>query len=259
MSVDKLVDSTQLDSDLTSVANAIRAKSGGSSPLAFPSGFVSEIGNIPTGGGGDYVADDWLDAAKPVGEISSNVAFGQYANLYVNGRTGITKISLPNATALPEKFAAYCSALSEINAPNVTHLSLDSLRNTALQYAIFPKVNNIRQTVFAGCTSLLGVDFGGTPGGGFAQQNIFSGCSNLSTVILRGNAVWPLNNINDFGNTPFASGGSGGILYVPNSLISSYQSASNWSTILGYANNQIKKIEDSTYETHYVDGTTIPT
>ena len=28
MSVDKLVDSTQLDSDLTSVANAIRAKSG---------------------------------------------------------------------------------------------------------------------------------------------------------------------------------------------------------------------------------------
>lgn len=52
MSVDKLVDSTQLDSDLTSVANAIRAKSGGSGSLAFPSGFVSEIGNIPSGGGG---------------------------------------------------------------------------------------------------------------------------------------------------------------------------------------------------------------
>ena len=38
--------------DLTSVANAIRAKSGGSSQLAFPAGFVSEIGNIPSGGGG---------------------------------------------------------------------------------------------------------------------------------------------------------------------------------------------------------------
>lgn len=38
--------------DLTSVANAIRAKSGGSSQLAFPEGFVSEIGNIPSGGGG---------------------------------------------------------------------------------------------------------------------------------------------------------------------------------------------------------------
>jgi hypothetical protein len=36
---------------LTSVADAIRAKSGGSAGLAFPSGFISEIGNIPTGGG----------------------------------------------------------------------------------------------------------------------------------------------------------------------------------------------------------------
>lgn len=50
MSVDKLVDSTQLDSDLTSVANAIRAKSGGSSQLAFPAGFVSAIGDISGGG-----------------------------------------------------------------------------------------------------------------------------------------------------------------------------------------------------------------
>lgn len=49
MAVDKLVDSTQLNTDLTSVANAIRAKSGGSSQLAFPNGFVSEIGNISTG------------------------------------------------------------------------------------------------------------------------------------------------------------------------------------------------------------------
>ena len=52
MSADKLVDSTQLDNDLTSVANAIRAKSGGSGQLAFPAGFVSEIQAIPSGGGG---------------------------------------------------------------------------------------------------------------------------------------------------------------------------------------------------------------
>ena len=51
MAVDKLVDSTQLDTDLTSVANAIRTKGGTSAQLAFPSGFVTAIGNIPTGGG----------------------------------------------------------------------------------------------------------------------------------------------------------------------------------------------------------------
>lgn len=43
MSVDKLVDSTQLDSDLTSVANAIRAKGETSASLAFPADFSSAI------------------------------------------------------------------------------------------------------------------------------------------------------------------------------------------------------------------------
>ena len=52
MAVDKLVDSTQLDADLTSVANAIRTKGGTSASLAFPAGFVSAVEAIPTGGGG---------------------------------------------------------------------------------------------------------------------------------------------------------------------------------------------------------------
>ena len=51
MAVDKLVDSTQLNADLTSVANAIRAKGGTSASLAFPGGFVDAIGDIETGDG----------------------------------------------------------------------------------------------------------------------------------------------------------------------------------------------------------------
>lgn len=50
MAVDKFVDSTQLDADLTSVANAIRTKGGTSAQLAFPAGFVSAIQSIPSGG-----------------------------------------------------------------------------------------------------------------------------------------------------------------------------------------------------------------
>lgn len=52
MAIDKVVDSTQLDADLTSVANAIRTKGGTSGSLAFPAGFVSAVQAIPTGGGG---------------------------------------------------------------------------------------------------------------------------------------------------------------------------------------------------------------
>ena len=40
------------DTDLTSVADAIRAKGVTSAPLSFPTGFSTAIANIPTGGGG---------------------------------------------------------------------------------------------------------------------------------------------------------------------------------------------------------------
>lgn len=84
--------------------------------------------------------------------------------------------------------------------------------------------------------------------------------SSLNTLIIRStNYIIKLANINAFTGTPFASGGTGGTLYVPQSLISNYESATNWSTILGYANNSIEAIEGSYYETHYADGTTIPT
>ena len=43
MAMDKAVDSTQLNADLTAVANAIRTKGGTSAQLAFPDGFVSAV------------------------------------------------------------------------------------------------------------------------------------------------------------------------------------------------------------------------
>ena len=51
MAVDKLVDSNELNSGLTAIANAIRAKGGTSAQLSFPTEFVSAINAIPTGGG----------------------------------------------------------------------------------------------------------------------------------------------------------------------------------------------------------------
>ena len=44
----KIVNATQLDSDLTSVANAIRTKGGTSAQLAFPSEFITAIADIIT-------------------------------------------------------------------------------------------------------------------------------------------------------------------------------------------------------------------
>ena len=52
MALDKVVDSAALDAGMTSVANAIRAKTGDADLLAWPDGFVAAISGIETGGGG---------------------------------------------------------------------------------------------------------------------------------------------------------------------------------------------------------------
>ena len=49
MPIDKAIDSTQLNANLTAVADAIRAKGETAEALAFPDGFVSAIGAIQTG------------------------------------------------------------------------------------------------------------------------------------------------------------------------------------------------------------------
>lgn len=97
MSVDKLVDSTQLDSDLTSVANAIRTKGGISASLAFPAGFVSAINAISGGGGGVELKSGtltfatrtaWAGYTLDVGIDASQFAIYATTNpLQSNGRT----------------------------------------------------------------------------------------------------------------------------------------------------------------------------
>ena len=78
MAVDKLVDSTQLDTDLTSVANAIRTKGGTSAILAFPAGFVSAIAAIPTGGGSSVISGTFTPSENAYGhtfEIGSSWSY----------------------------------------------------------------------------------------------------------------------------------------------------------------------------------------
>ena len=51
MALDKAIDSAKLDANLTTIADAIRAKGGTSDALMFPSGFVSAVQAIYAGGG----------------------------------------------------------------------------------------------------------------------------------------------------------------------------------------------------------------
>lgn len=63
MALDKVIDSTQLDNNLTAVAEAIRAKSGVSETLEFPDGFISAI-EIISGGGGTELNFEVIGSEK---------------------------------------------------------------------------------------------------------------------------------------------------------------------------------------------------
>ena len=52
MAVDRAIDSTEFDSKLTAVADAIRTAGGTTEPMSFPSGMVEAITAIQAGGGG---------------------------------------------------------------------------------------------------------------------------------------------------------------------------------------------------------------
>lgn len=92
------------DTELTSIANAIRTKGGTSSQLEFPTGFVSAVQAIPTGGSavvqplsvtqnGTYTAPSGVDGYSPV---TVNVSGG--GNFPHGEPTGIFNISNLNYT-----------------------------------------------------------------------------------------------------------------------------------------------------------------
>ncbi len=104
MSADKLVDSTQLDSDLTSVANAIRTKGGTAASLAFPAGFVSAINAISGGGSSPTLVTKNI-TANGTYSASSDSADG-YSSVTVNVPSGLAYESgtyTPSADTAGEK------------------------------------------------------------------------------------------------------------------------------------------------------------
>ena len=106
------------DTELTSVANAIRAKGETSDPLVFPSGFVSAINAIPTGGGGggssdgDVVFIDYdgsVVTAKTKTEINAMTsdsdlpAFPSHAGLIAQGWNWTVAQLKAQLTAMPDQ------------------------------------------------------------------------------------------------------------------------------------------------------------
>lgn len=128
--------------------------------------------------------------------------------------SGLKSVSLPEVKTIMAYAFDSCASLTDVNLPKVTKLN---------SYA------------FQNCTSLARLELLQPIE---TQVAVWIGCSSLKTLILRGSTVSKLSSTNCFTRTPIADGT--GYVYVPDDLLSSYKTATNWSDIA----NQIKGVSE---------------
>lgn len=241
-----------LTDKLTAIADAIRSKTGGTDKLTLDQ-MPTEIAGLETGGGsgGEELARSIIDRSVS-GEFTDNelIFVGRHAFSYCGN---LTKISLPNVLLTSNYAFSDCSKLQEVHLPELKNDVAAANENSnyafancsALTKVYIPKVVKVSMYMFRNCVALEELDL---PCATNIISQAFGGCTALAKVILRSNTVVSLANVAAFASTPFAAGGTGGTVYVPEALIESYQTATNWSTLYAAGTCNFVAIEGSEYE-----------
>ena len=235
-----------LTDKLSAIADAIRDKTGKTDGLTLDQ-MPNEISSILSGGGEDRTAmEDGLVARTLTEYINNtvtrigNYAFGNFASLEY--------VSLPNVTEIEggNHFAS-CAKLKRINIPNLKTSISSSGNNfrqcSSLEELRVPLYNGI--LAVSGCTSLKTYEVA-TPYNIAASS--FSNLTAFDTFIMHCTKVVPLANISAFSGTPFAVGGTGGKVYVPQEFVEQYKTATNWSVLYEAGTCTFVAIEGSEYE-----------
>lgn len=267
MALDKLVDSAQLDAALTYEAGKIRAKLGSSAQISFDlanqKGFGDVIDAIPSGG--SYTEEDILLGNALTGD-KTFAATADIGSSAIIGQHGISKLTVDlNGKTFSAsgsnlaKNGVSCYVIKGDITPYAPEFFATGDGSKDFIIVIQGHVPRYRQYSLRDTRlTLADLTYDGTGSNQGLDADAAYGSHKLATIIIRGTAVLPLKNVSALTtNNAWKNGGTGGTLYVPRSLKSTYESASNWSTVLGYSNNQILAIEDSIYKDQYADGTPI--
>lgn len=205
----------------------------------------------------EYLGDKALGLCYAL--TSASVASVTQANDYVFSKCiTLSNLSLPSLITDKDSTFRNCKSLTKIYFPNSEMKNYAGNRFqgcTNLVTAVLPKANILFNSCFQDDSSLVAVDFMGRAGDAQAlNANTFTSCTALSTLIIRSTGVVPLRYMSAFDNTAFASNSTGGTAYVSSSLISSYETATNWSTLYEAGTISFLALDSSQYKNYYVDG-----
>lgn len=165
--------------------------------------------------------------------------------------SGLIRADFPLVTSLDRCVFLNCGKLEYVNLPCITTIPFQTGYSgffsgcSKLVTVNLPKVETVTNTAFYQCSSLPKLDL---PCAKTIGTQAFYFAKVLTTLILRSDTVCTLSNTNAFANSPFASNGTGGTVYVPQALIEQYQQATNWSTLYAAGTCNFVAIEGSEYE-----------
>lgn len=197
------------DTQLTSVADAIRAKGGTSDPLAFPDGFVSAVEAFPNAvtldslsvtengvytpssghafsevtvdvaGGGDTSMEDGIIARTISGSYTNErvTRIGYYA---FESCTQLENVNFPACISIYNYAFSNCTALSTVSFPACTLISNYVFQSCEmLSSVMIPACERIGIHAFESCHALSVVNF---PECRQVRNYAFAACSRLSAV-----------------------------------------------------------------------------
>lgn len=142
----------------------------------------------------------------------------------------LTSANFPACTTIKDDAFAYCYSLASMSFPACKFIGARAFeRCSTLTSVNFPICSYIGYIAFAYCYSLTSANF---PACTTIGTSAFNRCYNLISLYLTGSSLCTLSSSDVFTSTPIggysASAGGYGSIYVPQSLLTSYQAATNW-------------------------------
>lgn len=165
--------------------------------------------------------------------------------------TALELTSLPSGvTSIGSSAFAHCASLALTDLPpnlqTIGSMAFDQCKELAIT-SIPSTVTAIGQYAFRNCSNLTRMVFQGELYR--LDTRLFYYCTGLNVLVLRRTSgPCALANTNVFEGTPFSSSGTGGTVYVPEALIESYQTATNWTKLYAAGTCNFVAIEGSEYE-----------
>ena len=153
----------------------------------------------------------------------------------------LSEVNMPSATSLAGAIFSGAPTLVRLVLPNIETANTS---NALASWGWFQRSSGIQIVDFGVCIQTI-------------NPFVFWDAIHFNTLIIRADSVPTLANTNAFDRSPFASTGTGGSLYIKQSLYAhlgdgtadDYLNATNWSVLFsGNPNNQILPIEGSPYE-----------